>query len=95
MLVEVKISSLGKGSAVGEGVADIRRLIENSHSSFCLTPSRVWIEGDRGEVVSLLKRCHIRAPSLSLRFVATSYDGRKRQDSRERRGAEALPKSPA
>ena len=95
MLVEVKISPLGKDSAVGNGAADIRRLIENSRSSFYLTPSRVCIEGDRSEVVSLLKRCHIQAASLSLRLLATSYDGRKRQDSGERRGAEALLKSVA
>jgi uncharacterized protein YqgV (UPF0045/DUF77 family) len=90
MLVEVKISPAGKDPAIRKGVADIRRLIENSRSPFCLTPSRVWIEGDRGEVVALLQRCHIEAHSLSIRVVATSYAGRKHQDSGERRGAEAL-----
>ena len=85
MLVEVKFSALGKYPAAGEGIADIRRLIENSRSSSCLTPSRIWIEGDRGEVMSLLKRCHSQAASLAIRLLATSYEGRKRQDSAESR----------
>ena len=95
MLVEVRISPVGKNPTIGEGVADIRRLIENSHRSFCLTPSRVWIEGDRGEVETLLKRCHSRAHSLSIRVLATFYAGRKQRDFGKRRGAEALLGSPA
>ena len=79
MLVEVKISPEGKDPAISKGIADIRRLIENSRSPFCLPPSRVWIEGDRGEVISLLKRCHIQAHSLSIRLLSTSYAGRNRQ----------------
>ena len=79
MLVEVKISPVGKDPAIGKGVADIRRLIENSRSLFCLTPSRTWIEGDRGEVVALLRRCHSHANSLSIRLMSTSYAGRNRQ----------------
>lgn len=95
MLVEVKISSLEKDSPVRDRVADIRRLIESSHNSFCLTPSRVWIEGDRSEVVSLLQRCHTQAASLSLRLLAISYDGQKGQDPRGRRRTEAVVRSVA
>jgi len=81
MLVEVRISPVGKDSACGEGVANIRRLIENSRNAFCLTPSGAWIEGERREVVNLLQRCHSQAHSRSIRLMATSYAGRDRRAS--------------
>ena len=95
MLVEVRISHRAKVPAIGGGIADIRQLIESSRSSFCLTPSRVWIEGDRSEVESLLERCHSQAQSLSIRVLATSYAGRNQLGAGERRGAVAFVGSAA
>jgi uncharacterized protein YqgV (UPF0045/DUF77 family) len=95
MLVEVRIYPDGKNPASDPGVENIRRLIETSRNSFCLTPSRAWIEGDRGEIMTLLQRCHGQAHSLSIRVLATSYDGRNRQDSPVRLGTEAMLTSSA
>jgi uncharacterized protein YqgV (UPF0045/DUF77 family) len=74
MVFEVKISPLGGNAGVCDGVADIRRMLQNSFSSLCVTPSRVWLEGNRSDVVTLLRRCQSQAQSLSIRVLANSFD---------------------
>ena len=65
MLVELSINPLGRGTHLSQDLAEILKIVDESGLPYCLTPLGTCIEGGWDEVMSLVKRCHDKARSLS------------------------------
>ncbi len=65
MLIELSINLLGRGTHLSRDLGEILKLIDDSGLPYCLTPSGTCIEGSWEEVMTLVKRCHEQARSLS------------------------------
>ena len=71
MLVELSINPLGRGTHLSKDLGEILKIIDDSGLPYCLTPSGTCIEGDWDEVMTLVKRCHEQARSISSHVMTT------------------------
>ena len=71
MLVELSINPLGRGTHLSKDLGEILKIIDDSGLPYCLTPSGTCIEGDWDAVMTLVKRCHEQARSLSSHVMTT------------------------
>lgn len=71
MLVELTITPLGRGTHLGQDLAGVLELIDESGLPYCLTPTGTCIEGDWDEVMTLVKECHDRLRTSSTRVLTT------------------------
>jgi len=71
MLVELSINPLGRGTHLSKDLAEILNIVDRSGLPYCLTPSGTCIEGDWDAVMSLIKRCHQQARSVSSHVMTT------------------------
>lgn len=78
MLVEFSIVPLGKGVSVGNDVANVIKIVENSGLPYKLNPMGTVVEGKWDEVMALIKRCHRAVLRNGERVVTTiKIDDRK------------------
>ena len=71
MLVELSMTPLGRGVHLGEDLAGILKMVDESGLSYCLTPTGTCIEGDWDEVMSLVRRCHDHMRESATRVLTT------------------------
>lgn len=71
MLAEFSIVPLGKDESVSQYVAECIRIVEASHLDYRLTPMGTVLEGEYGEVMSVIAECH-RAVSTACPRVLTT-----------------------
>ena len=80
MLIELSITPLGRGTHLSRELADILKIIDDSHVRYCLTPFGTCLEGEWAEVI-LRKawRCAVyRLVGRSLKFppiVGGTFEG--------------------
>lgn len=65
MLVELTMTPLGRGTHLGQDLAVVLQLIDESGLPYCLTPTCTCIEGEWDEVIALVKRCNDRMRASS------------------------------
>ena len=71
MLAELSINPLGRGTHLSKDLGEILKIIDDSGLPYCLTPSGTCIEGNWDEVMTLVKRCHEQARSISSHVMTT------------------------
>lgn len=71
MLVELTMTPLGRGTHLGQDLAVVLKLIDESGLPYCLTPTGTCIEGEWDEVMTLVKQCHDRLRASSTRVLTT------------------------
>ena len=71
MLVELTLTPLGRGTHLGQDLAAVLTLIDESGLSYCLTPTGTCIEGEWDEVLRLVKQCHERMRSTATRVLTS------------------------
>ena len=71
MLIELSINLLGRGTHLSHDLAEILKTIDDSGLPYILTPLGTCIEGEWDELMSLSKKCHDQARSLSSHVMTT------------------------
>lgn len=78
VIAELTLFPLGKGESVGDYVAKIYGLIEQSGIDYMPGPMGTCIEGDWDEVMSLIDRCFKEMTKQSSRvYMTVAIDYRK------------------
>lgn len=78
MLAEFSVVPLGKGESVSQYVAECLRIVEGSGISYRINPMATILEGDYGEVMEVIGKCHARVLELCPRAITTiRIDDRK------------------
>jgi uncharacterized protein YqgV (UPF0045/DUF77 family) len=62
---------MGRGTHLSRELADILKIIDDSHFRYCLTPFGTCLEGEWAEVMAIVKRCHDQARSISKHVLTT------------------------
>ena len=71
MLVELSITPLGRGTHLSRDLADILKLIDESDIRYALTPFGTCLEGEWDEIMTLVRRCHDQARTVSKHVLTT------------------------
>lgn len=58
MLVEFSIIPLGKNSSIGDDIAKVLKIVDNSGLPYKLNPMGTVVEGRWDEVMALINTCH-------------------------------------
>jgi uncharacterized protein (TIGR00106 family) len=78
VLVEFSIVPVGKGASVGNDIAKVIKIVENSGLPYKLNPMGTVVEGKWDELMALVKRCHRTVLREGERVVTTiKIDDRK------------------
>jgi uncharacterized protein (TIGR00106 family) len=82
MLVQFSIIPLGKGPGIGNDVAKVLKIIDNSGLSYKINPMGTVIEGKWDDVMGLIKKCHNAVLKSGERVVTSiSIDDRKKRNN--------------
>ena len=80
MIVQFSIVPLGKGPGIGDDVAKVLRIVDNSGLSYRITPMSTIVEGSWDDVMALIKKCHSIVMKSGERVVTSiTIDDRKRR----------------
>ena len=71
MLIELSITPLGRGTHLSRDLADILKIIDESDIRYALTPFGTCLEGEWDEIMTLVRRCHDQARSVSKHELTT------------------------
>jgi uncharacterized protein (TIGR00106 family) len=83
MLVEFSIVPIGKGSSIGDEIAKVLKIVDQSGLPYKVNPMGTVVEGKWDEVMGLIKKCHNAVMRSGERVVTTiSIDDRKRKPNR-------------
>ncbi len=83
MLVEFSIIPLGEGSSLGEHLAEVLRIVDESGLPYKLNPMGTCIEGEWNEVFRVIRKCHSAMMKRADRVVLQiSVDDRKGRTDR-------------
>jgi uncharacterized protein (TIGR00106 family) len=83
MLAEFSIVPVGAGSSIGDQLAEVLRIVDESGLPYKINPMGTVIEGEWDEVMKLVKKCHKTVMKSGERAVTTiSIDDRKGKPNR-------------
>jgi len=83
MLVEFSIIPIGVGSSIGDQLAEVLKIVDESGLSYKVNPMGTVIEGKWEEVMKLIKKCHMTVMKTGERTLTIiSIDDRKGKPSR-------------
>lgn len=83
MLVEFSIIPIGIGSSIGEQLASVLRIVDESGLPYKVNPMGTVVEGEWDEVLRLIKKCHKTVMKEGERVLTTiSIDDRKGKPNR-------------
>jgi uncharacterized protein (TIGR00106 family) len=71
MLAEFSVVPIGMGESVSQYVAECMKIVEDSGLSYKINPMGTVVEGEYDEVMTLVKRCHMRVIELCPRVITT------------------------
>ncbi len=58
MLIEFSIIPIGVGSSIGDQLAEVLKIVDESGLPYKVNPMGTVIEGEWDEVMKLIKKCH-------------------------------------
>lgn len=58
MLLEFSIIPIGKGESIGDEIAKVIKIVEESGLPYKVNPMGTVVEGDWDKVMGLVKKCH-------------------------------------
>lgn len=70
MLVEFSICPIGTGESLGDAIAGVIRIVDESGLPYRANPMGTVIEGGWDEVMGLLKKCHEEVIKTAPRVVS-------------------------
>lgn len=83
MLVEFSIIPIGVGSSIGDQLAVVLKIVDESGLPYKVNPMGTVIEGEWDEVIRLIRKCHKTVMKDSERaLTAISIDDRKGKPNR-------------
>jgi uncharacterized protein (TIGR00106 family) len=93
MLIEFSIVPIGTGSSVGDRLAEVLKLIDESGLPYKLNPMGTVVEGEWDELFGLVKKCHKAVMKKEERVITTiSIDDRKGKAARIEAKVESIEK---
>jgi len=83
MLVEFSIIPVGAGSSIGEHLAKVLKLVDESKLPYKVNPMGTVVEGQWDEVMKLVRKCHDAVMKGGERAITTiAVDDRKDKPNR-------------
>jgi uncharacterized protein (TIGR00106 family) len=83
MLAEFSIVPIGKGSSIGDQLAEVLKIVDASKLPYKANPMGTVVEGEWNDVMDLIRGCHEAVMSTSERVVTSiSIDDRKGKPNR-------------
>lgn len=83
MLVQFSIVPIGKGSSIGDDIARVLKIVDDSKLPYKINPMGTVVEGSWDQVMKLIKRCHAAVLKNGERVLTTiSIDDRKGKPNR-------------
>lgn len=70
-MAEFSVVPIGMGESVSQYVAECMKIVEDSGLSYKINPMGTVVEGEYDEVMTLVKRCHMRVIELCPRVITT------------------------
>ncbi len=71
MLVEFSIVPIGKGESLGDELARVMKIVDESGLPYKIGPMGTVVEGRWDDVMALIKRCHEEVLATSPRAITT------------------------
>lgn len=83
MLAEFSIVPLGSGSSIGDRLAEVMKIVDESGLPYKINPMGTVVEGEWHELFKLIRKCHMTAMKKEQRVITTiSIDDRKGRPAR-------------
>ena len=83
MLIEFSIVPVGSGSSIGDRLAEVLNIVDQSGLPYKLNPMGTVVEGEWDDLMRLVKKCHKAVMKNEERAVTTiSIDDRKGKPNR-------------
>jgi uncharacterized protein (TIGR00106 family) len=80
MIVQFSIVPLGKAPGIGDDVAKVLKIVDNSGLSYKITPMGTVVEGSWDDIMGLIKKCHRLVLKNGERALTSiTIDDRKRR----------------
>ncbi len=83
MLIEFSIVPVGSGSSIGDRLAEVLKIVDESGLPYKVNPMGTVVEGEWDELFRLVRKCHRTVMKKEERAVTTiSIDDRKKRPNR-------------
>jgi uncharacterized protein (TIGR00106 family) len=83
MLFEFSIVPVGVGSSIGDHLAEVLRIVDESGLPYKANPMGTCVEGEWNDVMKLIRKCHQAVMKTSERSMLTiTVDDRKNKPNR-------------
>ncbi len=83
MLIEFSIVPIGAGSSIGDRLAEVLRIVDESGLPYKVNPMGTVVEGEWDELFRLVKKCHETLMKKEERVLTTiAVDDRKGKPNR-------------
>jgi uncharacterized protein (TIGR00106 family) len=83
MLIEFSIVPVGSGSSIGERLAEVLKVVDESGLPYKVNPMGTVLEGEWDDLFKLVKKCHKAVMKNEERVITTiSVDDRKGKPNR-------------
>jgi uncharacterized protein (TIGR00106 family) len=83
MLIAFSIVPVGSGSSLGERLAEVLRIVDESGLPYKINPMGTVVEGEWDELLGLVKKCHETLMKKEERVLTTiTVDDRKGKTNR-------------
>ncbi len=83
MLIEFSIVPVGSGSSIGDRLAEVLKIVDESGLPYKINPMGTVVEGEWEDLFGLVRKCHNAVMKKEERVVTTiSVDDRKGRPNR-------------
>lgn len=83
MLIEFSIVPIGSGSSIGDRLAEVLKIVDESGLPYKVNPMGTVVEGEWDELFRLVKKCHETLSKKEERVLTTiTVDDRKGKPNR-------------
>ncbi len=83
MLIEFSIVPIGSGSSIGDRLAEVLKIVDESGLPYKVNPMGTVVEGEWDELFRLVKKCHEALMKREERVLTTiTVDDRKGKGNR-------------
>ncbi len=83
MLIEFTIVPVGSGSSIGDRLAEVLKIVDESGLPYKINPMGTVVEGEWDELFGLIRKCHDTVMKKEERVLTTiSVDDRKGKPNR-------------
>ena len=93
MLIEFSIVPIGSGSSIGDRLAEVLKIVDDSGLPYKVNPMGTVVEGQWDELFRLVKKCHTSTMKSEERVLTTiSIDDRKGKPNRLEQKVKSIEK---